>query len=170
MKVVNTDRPFVEGPVLNIISNKLSRLEAIKTYKAIITNQDEKLSREKMYRHYEINIPDGSKSFTFNFAGGLCFNSGLSFLENDFLTDELRQYIKDKYSELRSIGLLNLLFVRYHLSRNKSLDDLDLTWPIGQVYKEGYNPNSERWELLDFLIEELKFIVEHNELRELKNV
>lgn len=168
MKVVNTNQSFVEGPVLNVISNKLSRLEAIKAYKAIIANQDKKLSREKMYRHYEINILDGSKSFTFNFAGGLCFNSGLSFLENDFLTDELRQYIKNEYFDLRNnIGLLNLLFIRYHLSRNKKLDDLDLTWPIGQVYKEGYNPNSERWVLLDFLIEELKFIVEYNELREL---
>lgn len=163
--LVDASIVFGEGPIMNVLFTRLERLKNIKKHKMMIAS-----NTPNGNRYHEIHLPYAEESWMwFNYIGGLCFNAQLSVLENPILTEEALESASD-YG-YKNMTLMKLLFLRYHLSKGKNSGDLNFTWPIGQVDRHtGYSLDSERWELLDFLIKDLTYIIDHNELRELQNV
>lgn len=98
---------------------------------------------------------------------GLCYNCSLSSIHSVHINDELRLYylVKGVVND-PDVTLLDILFIKYCIETDQPIDTV---WPCGPTdvncSSYNYGADCERWEFLDYMIENLQYILDNKTIK-----
>lgn len=95
---------------------------------------------------------------------GLCWNCDLNHIHGINISEKLSGYYLGEYPTIGRLTLLEILFVRYCEDTDNPIDTI---WPCGATDgpRLNYGEDVERWEFLDFMIENLQYILDNHAIK-----